>query len=90
MPVGVPLNLTRADLHIAVGGRRRDRERADTARLRLVDGEPMAIEYLYVPAEFVPGLRPADMESGDFCSARVPAARPYGVTVPCPPVPVTA
>lgn len=36
------------------------------ARLRLVDGEPMAIEYLHVPALLVPGLRPADMESGDF------------------------
>jgi len=36
------------------------------ARLRLVDGEPMAIEYLYVPAAFVPGLLPAEMESGDF------------------------
>ncbi|MFC4031071.1 GntR family transcriptional regulator [Streptomyces polygonati] len=36
------------------------------ARLRLVDGEPMAIEYLHVPADLVPGLSPADMESGDF------------------------
>jgi GntR family transcriptional regulator len=36
------------------------------ARLRLVDGEPMAIEYLHVPAAFVPGLDVADMESGDF------------------------
>ncbi|MYS21022.1 GntR family transcriptional regulator [Streptomyces sp. DvalAA-14] len=36
------------------------------ARLRLVDGEPMAIEYLHVPAALVPGLSPADMESGDF------------------------
>ncbi|WP_329137771.1 GntR family transcriptional regulator [Streptomyces sp. NBC_01476] len=36
------------------------------ARLRLVDGEPMAIEYLHVPAGLVRGLRPADMESGDF------------------------
>lgn len=36
------------------------------ARLRLVDDEPMAIEYLHVPAVLVPGLRPADMESGDF------------------------
>jgi GntR family transcriptional regulator len=36
------------------------------ARLRLVDDEPMAIEYLYVPAVLVPGLTPADMESGDF------------------------
>ncbi|WNI18547.1 GntR family transcriptional regulator [Actinacidiphila sp. ITFR-21] len=36
------------------------------ARLRLVDGEPMAIEHLHVPAALVPGLGPADMESGDF------------------------
>ncbi|GHH63699.1 transcriptional regulator [Kitasatospora indigofera] len=36
------------------------------ARLRLVDGEPMAIEHLHVPAALVPGLTPADMESGDF------------------------
>ncbi|CAG6396087.1 GntR family transcriptional regulator [Streptomyces cocklensis] len=36
------------------------------ARLRLVDDEPMAIEYLHVPAALVPGLRPEDMESGDF------------------------
>jgi GntR family transcriptional regulator len=36
------------------------------ARLRLVDGEPMAIEYLHVPAAIVPGLTAADMESGDF------------------------
>ncbi|WP_329173670.1 GntR family transcriptional regulator [Streptomyces sp. NBC_01477] len=36
------------------------------ARLRLVDDEPMAIEYLHVPAALVPGLRPDDMESGDF------------------------
>ena len=36
------------------------------ARLRLVDDEPMAIEYLYVPAALVPGLQPDDMEAGDF------------------------
>ncbi|MET9220164.1 GntR family transcriptional regulator [Streptomyces sp. NPDC093221] len=36
------------------------------ARLRLVDDEPMAIEYLHVPADLVPGLHAADMESGDF------------------------
>ncbi|SEO65056.1 GntR family transcriptional regulator [Actinacidiphila rubida] len=41
-------------------------EIAYIARLRLVDGEPMAIEYLHVPAVLVPGLRPADMEAGDF------------------------
>ena len=41
-------------------------EIAYIARLRLVDGEPMAIEYLHVPAALVPGLTPADMESGDF------------------------
>jgi GntR family transcriptional regulator len=41
-------------------------EIAYIARLRLVDGEPMAIEYLHVPAALVPGLRPADMEAGDF------------------------
>ncbi|MFJ1756358.1 GntR family transcriptional regulator [Kitasatospora sp. NPDC088134] len=36
------------------------------ALLRLVDGEPMAIEHLHVPAELVPGLSPADLEGGDF------------------------
>ncbi|WP_028046748.1 GntR family transcriptional regulator [Cellulomonas sp. URHE0023] len=36
------------------------------ARLRLVDGEPMAIEYLYIPAELVAGLAPEDLEAGDF------------------------
>ncbi|MFJ7154234.1 GntR family transcriptional regulator [Streptomyces sp. NPDC101118] len=41
-------------------------EVAYIARLRLVDGEPMAIEHLHVPAALVPGLAPGDMESGDF------------------------
>ncbi|GJF27703.1 transcriptional regulator [Kitasatospora sp. NE20-6] len=36
------------------------------ARLRLVDGEPMAIEYLHIPAALVSGLQSTDMESGDF------------------------
>ncbi|MFS8097017.1 GntR family transcriptional regulator [Lentzea alba] len=36
------------------------------ARLRLVDGEPMAIEYLHVPTEVAPALTLHDMESGDF------------------------
>jgi GntR family transcriptional regulator len=36
------------------------------ARLRLVDGEPMALEYLHVPALVAPSLTLHDMESGDF------------------------
>jgi GntR family transcriptional regulator len=36
------------------------------ARLRLVDDEPMAIERLHLPARLVAGLRPADLESGNF------------------------
>ncbi|MET7451382.1 GntR family transcriptional regulator [Streptomyces sp. NPDC005574] len=36
------------------------------ARLRLVDGSPMAIEYLHVPAELVPDLTSDEMESGDL------------------------
>ena len=48
------------------------------ARLRLVDGEPIAIEYLYLPAEVVPDLDPADVESGDFYEH---LARHHGVRV---------
>ncbi|MBB5802325.1 GntR family transcriptional regulator [Saccharothrix ecbatanensis] len=36
------------------------------ARLRLVDGSPMAIEYLHVPVAVAPGLTVEDMESGNF------------------------
>ncbi|GAA2746850.1 GntR family transcriptional regulator [Kitasatospora cinereorecta] len=36
------------------------------ARLRLVDGEPMAIEYLHLPAALVAGLQAEDMVAGDF------------------------
>ncbi|MFI6095846.1 GntR family transcriptional regulator [Lentzea sp. NPDC051213] len=36
------------------------------ARLRLVDGEPMALEYLHVPTAVAPALTVHDMESGDF------------------------
>ncbi len=36
------------------------------ARLRLVDGEPVAIEHLHVPVAVAPGLTLHDMESGDF------------------------
>ncbi|WP_460358125.1 GntR family transcriptional regulator [Actinoallomurus acanthiterrae] len=35
-------------------------------RIRLVDGDPIAIERLELPAALVPGLTPADMESGNF------------------------
>jgi GntR family transcriptional regulator len=35
-------------------------------RVRLVDAEPIAIERLELPAALVPGLRPADMETGNF------------------------
>ncbi|WP_030377600.1 MULTISPECIES: GntR family transcriptional regulator [unclassified Streptomyces] len=36
------------------------------ARLRLVDGEPMAIEHLHIRADLVPGLTPQELESGDL------------------------
>lgn len=35
-------------------------------RVRLVEGEPIAIERLELPASIVPGLEPADLESGNF------------------------
>ncbi|WP_029291543.1 GntR family transcriptional regulator [Cellulomonas sp. HZM] len=35
-------------------------------RLRVVDGEPMAIERLHLPHELVVGLEPQDMEQGSF------------------------
>ncbi len=35
-------------------------------RLRLADGEPMALEVLYVPADLVPGLGSADLEDRSF------------------------
>jgi GntR family transcriptional regulator len=35
-------------------------------RLRLVDGEPMAIERIDLPAVLVPGLAAEDMETGNF------------------------
>lgn len=36
------------------------------ARLRLVDGAPMAIEHLHIPAGLVPSLTPAELEAGDL------------------------
>ncbi|RJL31024.1 GntR family transcriptional regulator [Bailinhaonella thermotolerans] len=35
-------------------------------RLRLVDDEPMSIERLHLPHALIPGLEPADLESGVF------------------------
>ncbi|CAL9357027.1 GntR family transcriptional regulator [Streptomyces pilosus] len=35
-------------------------------RLRLVDGSPMAIEHLHVPADLVPGLTEEELEHGDL------------------------
>lgn len=35
-------------------------------RLRLADGEPMALEVLHVPASIVPGLTVADLENASF------------------------
>ncbi|MFI1960137.1 GntR family transcriptional regulator [Streptomyces althioticus] len=36
------------------------------ARLRLVDGVPMVVEHLHVPAALVPGLTGAELEQGDL------------------------
>lgn len=36
------------------------------ARLRLVDGAPIAIEHLHIPAELVPGLSSQELEAGDL------------------------
>ncbi|MFJ8825021.1 GntR family transcriptional regulator [Streptomyces sp. NPDC102467] len=36
------------------------------ARLRLVDGAPMAIEHLHIRADLVPGLSAQELESGDL------------------------
>jgi GntR family transcriptional regulator len=36
------------------------------ARLRLVDGTPIAIEHLHIPADLVPSLSPQELEAGDL------------------------
>lgn len=38
----------------------------EVSRLRLADGEPMAIETLHVPSELVPGLTGDDLEGASF------------------------
>lgn len=47
-------------------------------RLRLADGEPMAIERLHVPSELVPGLSPERLASGSFYDI---LEQDYGITV---------
>lgn len=39
---------------------------AYVARLRLVDGAPMAIEHLHIPADLVPALTAQELEAGDL------------------------
>ena len=41
-------------------------EIAYIARLCLVDGSPMAIEHLHIPADRAPGLTASELESGDL------------------------
>jgi GntR family transcriptional regulator len=60
-------------LWLPVGGRRGRKLRVSPAaelvyitRLRLVDGAPMAIEHLHIPAELVPSLTPQELEAGDL------------------------
>lgn len=36
------------------------------ARVRIVDDEPMGIEHIRIPADLVPGIAPADFESGSL------------------------
>src|SRR5262249_46550474 len=47
-------------------------------RLRLADGEPMAIETLYVPAARVPGLTRARLEGASFYEL---LERDYGIVI---------
>ncbi|MDP9799507.1 GntR family transcriptional regulator [Catenuloplanes nepalensis] len=51
-------------------GRRMERSPGESLRyiqrVRVVDGAPMAIERIRIPAELVPGLVPADVETGSL------------------------
>jgi GntR family transcriptional regulator len=47
-------------------------------RLRLADGESMAIETLHVPEPLVPGLTPKDLDRGSFYEL---LAERYGITI---------
>ncbi|ALO06154.1 putative transcriptional regulator of N-Acetylglucosamine utilization, GntR family [Streptomyces venezuelae] len=45
-------------------------ELVHVTRLRYVDGDPIALEHLHVPADLVPGLTVADMEGGFYAHLR--------------------
>ncbi|WBB61495.1 GntR family transcriptional regulator [Streptomyces sp. WMMC500] len=63
------LEFTRVPAGARVGRRLRLSPAAEityVARLRIVDGAPMAIEYLHLPAGLVPDVAPEELESGDF------------------------
>jgi GntR family transcriptional regulator len=47
-------------------------------RLRLADGESMAIETLHVPESLVPGLEPKDLDRGSFYEL---LGERYGITI---------
>jgi GntR family transcriptional regulator len=47
-------------------------------RLRLADGESMAIETLHVPEPLVPGLTPKDLDRGSFYEL---LSERYGITI---------
>jgi len=47
-------------------------------RLRLADGEAMAIETLHIPERFVPGLEPKDLDEGSFYELLVER---YGIRI---------
>ncbi|MFV0132029.1 GntR family transcriptional regulator [Streptomyces sp. HMX87] len=63
------LEFTTVPAGARVGRRLRLSPAADivyVARLRLVDGSPMAIEHLHIPASLVPGLTARELEQGDL------------------------
>lgn len=45
-------------------------ELVHVARLRFVDGAPIALEYLHIPAELVPSLTPEQLEAGFYLHLR--------------------
>lgn len=45
-------------------------ELVHAARLRFVDGTPIALEYLHIPAELVPALTPEQLEAGFYLHLR--------------------